>query len=72
MIAAERGDETPIACLCPEQRYVEKPADPEKTIADMSQIMKRFEMDCVLKLSEKAPASGCARVRKATFTLAIT
>ena len=32
---AERGDETPIAYLTPEQRYVEKLATPDVTIADL-------------------------------------
>ena len=32
---AEMGDETPIAWLTPEQRYVEKLATPDVTIADM-------------------------------------
>jgi magnesium chelatase subunit I len=32
---AEMGDETPIAWLSPEQRYVEKLATPDVTIADM-------------------------------------
>src|SRR5579871_4297343 len=31
----ERGDETPLAWLTPEQRYVEKLATPDVTIADM-------------------------------------
>jgi magnesium chelatase subunit I len=31
----ERGDETPIAWLTPEQRYVEKLATPDVTVADM-------------------------------------
>ena len=35
MIAAEKGDDTPIAYLSPEQRYVEKLATPDVTIADM-------------------------------------
>ena len=34
-IIAESGDETPIAWLTPEQRYVEKLATPDVTIADM-------------------------------------
>lgn len=35
MILAEQGDETPIAYRTPEQRYVEKLATPDVTIADM-------------------------------------
>ena len=34
-LAAEEGDDTPIAYLTPEQRYVEKLATPDVTIADM-------------------------------------
>src|ERR1019366_693115 len=34
-LLAERGDETPIAWLRPDQRYVEKLATPDVTIADM-------------------------------------
>jgi len=34
-LIAERGDETPIAWLTPEERYVEKLATPDVTIADM-------------------------------------
>ncbi|MCU0247988.1 MAG: hypothetical protein MUC42_15575 [Bryobacter sp.] len=34
-LIAEMGDETPIAWLSPEQRYVEKLATPDVTIADM-------------------------------------
>jgi magnesium chelatase subunit I len=34
-LIAEAGDETPIAWLAPEQRYVEKLATPDVTIADM-------------------------------------
>jgi magnesium chelatase subunit I len=34
-LVAERGDETPIAYLSPEERYVEKLATPDVTIADM-------------------------------------
>jgi magnesium chelatase subunit I len=34
-LVAERGDETPIAWLAPEQRYVEKLATPDVTIADI-------------------------------------
>ena len=35
MIVAEQGDDTPIAYRSPEQRYVEKLATPDVTIADM-------------------------------------
>src|ERR1700744_6446096 len=35
MLLAERGDETPIAWLSAEARYVEKLATPDVTIADM-------------------------------------
>jgi magnesium chelatase subunit I len=35
MMVEEMGDETPIAYLMPEQRYVEKLATPDVTIADM-------------------------------------
>jgi magnesium chelatase subunit I len=35
MIVAEKGDDTPIAYRTPEQRYVEKLATPDVTIADM-------------------------------------
>jgi len=34
-LVAERGDATPIAWLAPEERYVEKLATPDVTIADM-------------------------------------
>ena len=34
-LLAERGDETPIAFLAPEERYVEKLATPDVTIADI-------------------------------------
>ena len=34
-LVAERGDETPIAWLTPEERYVEKLATPDVTIADI-------------------------------------
>src|SRR5215212_2985943 len=34
-LVAEKGDETPIAWLTPEQRYVEKLATPDVTIADI-------------------------------------
>ena len=34
-LVAERGDETPLAWLTPEQRYVEKLATPDVTIADI-------------------------------------
>ena len=34
-LLAERGDDTPIAWLTPEERYVEKLATPDVTIADM-------------------------------------
>jgi magnesium chelatase subunit I len=34
-LVAERGDETPIAWLAPEERYVEKLATPDVTIADI-------------------------------------
>jgi magnesium chelatase subunit I len=34
-LKAEKGDETPIAWLTPDQRYVEKLATPDVTIADM-------------------------------------
>lgn len=34
-LIAERGEDTPIAWLSPEQRYVEKLATPDVTIADM-------------------------------------
>src|SRR5262249_5071531 len=34
-LIAERGDETPIAYLTPEERYVEKLATPDVTIADL-------------------------------------
>jgi magnesium chelatase subunit I len=34
-LVAERGDETPLAWLSPEQRYVEKLATPDVTIADI-------------------------------------
>src|ERR1700724_3482227 len=34
-LIAEKGDETPIAWLTPDQRYVEKLATPDVTIADM-------------------------------------
>jgi magnesium chelatase subunit I len=34
-LVAQRGDETPIAWLAPEQRYVEKLATPDVTIADI-------------------------------------
>ena len=34
-LVAERGDETPVAWLTPEQRYVEKLATPDVTIADI-------------------------------------
>ena len=35
MIVQEKGDDTPIAYLTPEQRFVEKLATPDVTIADM-------------------------------------
>src|SRR5690242_19114396 len=35
MLVQEQGDDTPIAWLTPEQRYVEKLATPDVTIADM-------------------------------------
>ncbi|MCC6862701.1 MAG: magnesium chelatase [Bryobacterales bacterium] len=35
MLIQEQGDETPVAWLTPEQRYVEKLATPDVTIADM-------------------------------------
>ena len=34
-LVRERGDETPIACLTPDERYVEKLATPDVTIADI-------------------------------------
>src|SRR5258708_32210380 len=34
-LIAEQGDSTPIACLAPDERYVEKLATPDVTIADL-------------------------------------